>query len=275
VSTVTRRPTVGDDGPELSSLAEEGQIAGGPPQPRAGEQQRHGLKLNEERGNLRRTDETMSEPTWIVFEGIDGSGKTTQAKRLDEYLNSRGVRSLYKHVFDSEAGRQLRAMFLENIYSNAVEILILCAARQAFLDEIAGQVNDYDVLIVDRFFLSILAMQGNDDDDIELIRYIQDRVCAGREHVVFHMMTPPAHCKERLRNRIKPDRIEEKGVDFHAMVRERYLGLLDVLDNVHHIDGTGDVETIHEDIVGRTLALLGAADEELVPAGLSVADQCS
>ena len=209
----------------------------------------------------------MGEPTWIVFEGIDGSGKTTQAKRLDEYLNNHGVRSLYKHVFDSEAGRLLRAMFIDNSFSNTVEILILSAARQAFLDEIASQSHEYDVLIVDRFFLSILAMQGNDADDVELISYIQDRVCAGRDHVVFHMLTPPGHCKERLRNRVAPDRIEEKDVDFHAMVRDRYLVLLDAVDTVHHIDGTGDVDSIHEDIVGRTLALLGAADEELVPAG--------
>ena len=204
----------------------------------------------------------MAEPMWIVFEGIDGSGKTTQARRLDDYLNRRGVRSLYKHVFDTEAGRLLRAMFIDNSFSNTVEILILSAARQAFLDEVAAQAHDYDVLIVDRFFLSILAMQGNDAQDVDLISYIQEQVCRGRRHVVFHMLTPPAHCKARLRNRAVPDRIEEKGVDFHAMVFDRYLALLDGADGVHHIDGSGDVDAIHRDIVDRTLALLKAAQIE-------------
>jgi dTMP kinase len=203
----------------------------------------------------------MDKPRWIVFEGIDGSGKTTQAKRLNEYLNNHGVKSLYKHVFDSSAGRLLRGMFIDNSFSNTVEILILCAARQAFLDEVAAQADEYDVLIVDRFFLSILAMQGNDDEDIGLINYIQDNICnGGREHIVFHMRTAPEECKSRLKNRIVPDRIEEKGVEFHRVVFDRYLTLLRNAENVYHIDGGGDIEDIHRNIVDRTLLLLGTAD---------------
>jgi len=204
----------------------------------------------------------MGKPTWIVFEGIDGSGKTTQAKRLNEYLNNHGVKSLYKHVFDSRAGRLLREMFIDNSFSNTVEILILCAARQAFLDEVAAQADEYDVLIVDRFFLSILAMQGNDAEDIELINYIQEMICnGGREHIVFHMRTSPEDCKSRLKNRTAPDRIEEKGVEFHRMVSERYLTLLRSAENVFHIDGSGDIEEIHRAIVAKTLLLMEATDD--------------
>jgi dTMP kinase len=200
-----------------------------------------------------------NKPIWIVFEGIDGSGKTTQAKRLNEYLNNHGVKSLYKHVFDSRAGRLLREMFIGNSFSNTVEILILCAARQAFLDEIAAEASEYDVLIVDRFFLSILAMQGNDNEDIGLINYIRDNICkGGREHIVFHMKTSPESCKSRLENRIVPDRIEKKGVEFHRLVFERYLALLRNEENVYHIDGNGDIDEIHQNIVGKTLLLLGA-----------------
>ena len=203
----------------------------------------------------------LDKPTWIVFEGIDGSGKTTQAKRLNEYLNNHGVKSLYKHVFDSRAGRLLREMFIDNTFSNTVEILILCAARQAFLDEIAAEEDEYDVLVVDRFFLSILAMQGNDNEDIGFINYIRGKICkGGREHIVFHMRTSPEVCKSRLKNRIVPDRIEEKGVEFHKLIFDRYLTLLRNEEDVHHIDGNGDIEEIHKSIVDKTLLLLGAAD---------------
>jgi dTMP kinase len=208
----------------------------------------------------RRTRKPMNKPTWIVFEGIDGSGKTTQAKLLNAYLNKNGVKSLYKHVFDSEAGRLLRRMFIDNTFSNTVEILMLCAARQAFLDEIATEEEEYDVMIVDRFFLSILAMQGNDDEDIELIHSIQDNVCQGRDrHIVFHMNTSPEDCKNRLSARSVPDRIERKGVDFHQMVFDRYLTLLRDEENVYQFDGNGDVEAIHQAIVEKTLLLLGIA----------------
>ncbi len=204
-----------------------------------------------------KTTEAIEKPIWIVFEGIDGSGKTTQAKRLNEYLNKHGIKSLYKHVFDSRAGRMLREMFIGNAFSNTVEILILCAARQAFLDEIAAEAAGYDVLIVDRFFLSILAMQGNDDEAVGLINYIRDNICKGTEHIVFHMRTSPEACKSRLKNRIVPDRIEEKGVEFHRTVFDRYLTLLSNEENVYHIDGDGDIDEIHKNIVGKTLLLLG------------------
>lgn len=196
-----------------------------------------------------------------MFEGIDGSGKTTQAKLLNDYLNRNGVRSRYKHVFDSEAGKLLREMFINNTFSNTVEILVLCAARQAFLDETAAEAEEFDVIIVDRFFLSILAMQGQDDEDVELINYIRNSICNGPDRsIVFHMNTSPEDCKRRLKSRDIRDRIEAKGVDFHRVVSERYLALLRDEDNVYHFDGDGDIEGIHRTIVDTTLHLLDGAN---------------
>ncbi|MEV2264969.1 dTMP kinase [Nonomuraea africana] len=202
----------------------------------------------------------MNKPTWIIFEGIDGSGKTTQAKLLNDYLNRNGVKSSYRHVFDSKAGKLLREMFLGNTFSNTVEILMLCAARQAFLDETRATEDgeEYDVLIVDRFFLSILAMQGNDDADIDLINYIRGSISRGRDRsIVFHMNTSPENCKSRLVNRTIRDRIEGKGVEFHRMVFERYLALLSDEENAYQFDGDADIETVHRTIVDKTMSLLG------------------
>jgi len=205
----------------------------------------------------------MNQRTWIVFEGIDGSGKTTQAKLLNEYLLSRGVKSRYKHVFDTAAGKLLREMFINNTFSNTVEILILCAARQAFLDETAAA-EDCDVMIIDRFFLSILAMQGRDDEDVALIRHLQNSICGGTgQSAVFYMNTSPEDCKSRLKSRGISDRIEETGVEFHRAVSERYLAFLRDEENVYQFDGNGDIERIHGTIVDRTLPLLGMQRAEV------------
>lgn len=200
----------------------------------------------------------MNKPTWIVFEGIDGSGKTTQAKLLNEYLNRNGVKSLYKHVFDSKAGKLLREMFINNTFSNTVEILILCATRQAFLDQTVAEEEECDVLIIDRFFLSILAMQGKDDKDVALINYIRNSICNGRNRsIVFHLNTSPEECKNRLRRRGLRDRIEEKSIEFHRTVSERYSALLRNEENVYQFDGNSAIESVHRTIVDKTLLLLG------------------
>jgi dTMP kinase len=201
----------------------------------------------------------MRKPVWIVFEGIDGSGKTTQAKRLNAYLNDHGFKSLYKHVFDTGAGALLRELFIKNAFSNKVEILVLSAARQAFLDEMCVPAGEYDVLIVDRFFLSILAMQGRNEDDRRLINYLRHDICGEQsEHIVFHMNTAPEDCKKRLRNKPASDRIEEKPVDFHREVADRYRWALRDEEHVYAIDGGGDIEDVHRTIVEKTLHLLGA-----------------
>lgn len=205
----------------------------------------------------------MKKPKLIIFEGIDASGKTTQAKMLNGYLNKNGVKSLYKHVFDSKAGQQLREIFINNTLSNTVEILILCATRQAYLDENLEDEKNYDVIIIDRFFLSILAMQGNNDKDIKMINYIQKYICNGRKQsVVFYMNTLPDECNRRLRNKDTCDRIEEKGVEFHEIVYRRYLDLLSTEQNVYMFDGNSDINSLHQNIVDNTLKLLGVIQKK-------------
>jgi dTMP kinase len=199
----------------------------------------------------------LKKPILIVFEGIDGSGKTTQAKMLNDYLNKNGVKSLYKHVFDSKAGVLLRDIFINNNFSNTVEILILCATRQAYLDEMLADEKKYDVIITDRFFLSILAMQGNNDKDIQLINYIQKNIYNGRkQYIVFYMNTLPDECKKRLSNKDTCDRIEEKSVEFHEIVYKRFLDLLSIEKDIYIFNGNNDIKSIHQNIVDKTLMLL-------------------
>ena len=202
----------------------------------------------------------MGNPIWIVFEGIDGSGKTTQAKMLNNFLNKNGVKSVYKHIFDSKAGALLREIFIENDFGNTFEILLLCATRQAFFDEISNEEKKYDVIIVDRFFLSILAMQGRNNTDIQLINYLQKIICKGREEFyTFYIDTEPIECKRRLSYKGKCDRIEEKSIKFHNLVYERYFDLVKNQQNVFIINGKTDIITVHQNIVNKTLFLLKQA----------------
>ena len=197
------------------------------------------------------------EPLFIVFEGIDGSGKTTQAKKLNNFLNKNGIKSIYKHVFDSECGRMLRDIFINNNLSNTVEILILCATRQSYLEENLLDCKNYEVIIIDRFFLSILSMQGKDKHDVELIRYLQNYICKGfKEHIVYYIDTLPKECDRRINNNRIRDRIEKKGIEFHESVSNRYKTLINQNEETYVFNGNDDVDSVHKAIANKTMELL-------------------
>ncbi len=200
----------------------------------------------------------MKRPFWIIFEGIDGSGKTTQAKLLSKYLNSIGINTIYKHVFDSVAGAIIRDFYLEKDFlSNTMEALLLCASRQAFLDEMEYECTKYDVIIVDRFYLSILAMQGTNGKDIDLIQYIRSRCGISGNTYCFFMNASPFECQKRMVcDNKKRDRIELMGTEFHAEVFKRYKKFLHTEKNVTLIDGSGSIDEVHERVIEATKQIL-------------------
>ena len=90
--------------------------------------------------------------------------------------------------------------------------------------EINKEIYEYDVIILDRLFLSILAMQGRNEKDIELINFIKKIIIKEKnQFLTFYMDTNPEECKCRLANKSSCDRIEEKGVKFHNIVYNRYI----------------------------------------------------
>lgn len=191
---------------------------------------------------------------WIVFEGIDGCGKTTQAEMLNNYLNNVGIKCLYTHVFDTEGGRCIRKLFIEDDeLNNATEILLLCTARQLYLDKLVSWMENYDVIITDRFFDSIYSMQGKNLSSIDLIATIEKAIMKNQpEYVQYYIDVPPEVCNMRMQLRGLPDRVEKKGVSFHRKVYERFKMQITQRKECYVIDGNRTEEAVFHDIVQLT-----------------------
>ncbi|MDP6569995.1 MAG: dTMP kinase [Candidatus Marinimicrobia bacterium] len=166
---------------------------------------------------------------FISFEGIDGSGKSTQIQLLSDHLERQGIVS---HVFRepgstvlSEKVREI-LLDLQHIELNPIsESLLFAAARGQLVNEkIKPALHKGKWVICDRYTDSTTAYQGFgrgiDRDQIDTINHI---ATMGLEpEITFIIDIPPEVASARLET-TDPDRMESTGLEFFQKVRKGYL----------------------------------------------------
>lgn len=195
---------------------------------------------------------------FIVLEGAEGSGKSTQARLLGELLSRHGI----KHVLTREpggtsVGEEIRAILLHGSDIPAeTELLLMNAARAVFVAEVVKPaLAAGDVVIADRFSLSSLAYQGYGRGlPLEDVRRICAFAAGGLEPDLTIVLDVPMEESEQRRSSRGADRIERAGAQFHQRVAGAYRLLPGSERNVELISGVGTTAEVH----GRIVALLAA-----------------
>ena len=170
----------------------------------------------------------------ISFEGIEGSGKTTQARLLSEHLSGKG----YKIILTEEPGGTaiglgIRKVLLEVEHARmhcVTELLLYYASRCQLVNEvILPALGDGKIVITDRFSDSTFAYQGSGRGiDVKVIRAIDDIATGGlRPNLTFLLDLDADNGLRRNRDASKVDRIELEDIGFHSRVRSGYLDLAD------------------------------------------------
>ena len=169
--------------------------------------------------------------SFITFEGIDGSGKTTQARRVADLLGAAGLDVvLLRDPGGTVVGEQIRAILLDSTYatmSDACELLLYEAARAQLVSEaIRPALERASVVICDRYLDSTYAYQhGGRGLDEGLVRCCNELGSCGLVPdltLVLDIDVPTALSRTIGRD---PDRLEAEGLRFQERVRESYLGL--------------------------------------------------
>jgi dTMP kinase len=190
---------------------------------------------------------------FLVLEGLDGVGKTTQVALLSAWLEAGGTRHIVvREPGGTPLGEAIRELVLSRRdldMSPESELFLLLAARSAVVrDVIRPALADGVTVVADRFALSTLAYQGHGRGlDIEPIRRAIDLATGGlRPDVTLVLDLPLA---EGLHRRKKAggtmDRIEREGEAFRRTVREAYLGLADSEPGVEVLNAQGAPEEVH------------------------------
>ena len=171
---------------------------------------------------------------FIVIEGIDGCGKTTQIEEISRWLPSSGLmRKNSKLVKTREPGgsflgKKLRNLILDNNKNNKpsslAELLLYSADRAEHVSKIISPaLEKKDWVLSDRFADSTLAYQGYGRDiNLEIIKNIESIVCQGEKPDLTIFLEITAEESVLRRKNLVPDRIESEGIQFLQKVSEGF-----------------------------------------------------
>ena len=187
---------------------------------------------------------------FFSFEGIDGSGKTTQARLLADALRQRG-----QHVVEvrepggTDLGERVRALVLDpdRRVDARAELLLFSAARaQLVADVVEPALASGAVVVADRFYDSSTAYQGGGRGlaDPEWMGSLHTFATAGRSPDRTYFIDVPLATAAARRTRRSPDRMEQGDGAFYERVRASYLETARQ-DRVLTLDGTLSVPRLH------------------------------
>ncbi|MDP3023961.1 MAG: dTMP kinase [candidate division Zixibacteria bacterium] len=193
----------------------------------------------------------------ITFEGIDYSGKTTQAKKLFNYLKRKGHKViLLREPGGEKVSENVRQVLLSsrNTGMNPLtELLLYEAARAQLVSRvILPALRQGKLVICDRFYDSSLAYQGYGRGlDIKMIEYLNKISVSGFQPDLTILIDIPIDVfSSRMRqNNKKKDRIEKEKIDFYKRVREGYLKIArKEKKRFKVIDGSGVIEVVWDEV---------------------------
>lgn len=201
----------------------------------------------------------------LTFEGIDGSGKSTQAQLLSEHLQEEGYETLLvREPGGTELSERVRSILLEpdlNIHPMA-ELLLFSAARtQLVAERIRPALEEGRIVICDRFYDSTTAYQGAGRDvaDPEWLQSLHRRVTNGLvpDRTYLVELDPETARSRRDEDGSEDDRMEAEDRHFYDRVAASYAALTEEHpDRILRLDGHRSIDALHQTIRSDVEALL-------------------
>lgn len=201
---------------------------------------------------------------FVSFEGIDGSGKSTQARRLAAALVERGIPCLLtREPGGSPGAEDIRRLVLEgepDRWSAETEILLFTAARRDHLEKtIRPALARGDVVITDRFADSTRIFQGITRGDLSrTVDALHDLMIGVEPDLTLLIDIDPALGLARATARAGTElRFEEMGLEFQTRARQGFLDLAGRHARFRIINGARDGDAVAADVLAAVLSHLG------------------
>ena len=194
---------------------------------------------------------------FIVVEGLDGSGKSTQIKMLKEYLESKGEKVfMTAEPSEGRIGKTLREMLSEDIPTD-----MYFQAGMFLADRIDHCTNSENgikkmleegyTVISDRYYYSTFAYQGTKSDMDYIMKINLDCPAILRPDVCIFLDLNPEICKGRIDTNRGKTEMYEKNIEVMKSIRKNFLDVLNSLndrENIKIINAEGSIEDIQKAI---------------------------
>lgn len=192
----------------------------------------------------------------ITFEGIDGCGKSTQARLLAERLQEEGIETiLVREPGGTALSEHIRSLLLNKSYehplSHTAELLLFAASRAQLVKEtILPALRRNAIVICDRFTDSTVAYQGfGRGIPISHIEHINELASDELVPDLTFLMDVPIEIAVDRRKGLGDDRMESESRLFFTHVMQGYMYLAQKHpDRIHVIDGSQSIEDIQHTI---------------------------
>jgi dTMP kinase len=190
---------------------------------------------------------------FIVLDGPDGCGKSTQARLLSQWIAEQGTDVVsYRDPGTTIVGEKIREILLDPAHEGMgdnVEVLLYMAARaQLWKEHIGPDLKAGRCVLMDRWVSSTCAYQGRAGGfGIEkVLKIAGDALERVWPDVVIVLDVDAETARQRMQRDL--DRMELKGDAYHAKVREGFLTLPKYFDKVRVIDARQEVEAVQKEI---------------------------
>ncbi len=200
---------------------------------------------------------------FLSLDGIDGCGKSTQARLLADWLRIEGhVVTTCRDPGGTALGDQIRRVLLESSQprSATAEALLFMASRAQLIAEVIRPALERgDVVVSDRYLLATVVYQGHAGGlDPEMLWSVGSMATGGLEPDLTIVLDVPLAVARSRRDR-PPDRMESRGEDYHERVRQGFLSeARRRADQIVVIDGGQPPEVVRDRIAQEVRRVLEA-----------------
>lgn len=198
---------------------------------------------------------------FIVLDGPDGCGKSTQSRMLVDWLHGQGVQTVgFRDPGTTAIGEKIREILLSPAHeamTTPTEVLLYMAARvQLWSERIGPALREGQCVLMDRWLSSTCAYQGHAggfgvDKVLAVAEVSLERVWPDLTIILDVDLKTAAR---RLNREL--DRMERKGDGYHRLVREGFLKLAEGRPDFAVVDAGADPEAVHKQVVASVQKLL-------------------